>query len=397
MEDSVGKLHNLRYDSVQHNKIVVAHFMRAYLPGTCTFIYQYLTNIRRYTSVVLANQREQLDQFPFPHLYTPPLSPFSMFMVRAERRLLHRQRLIEPFFKQALRTSQASLIHAHFGYTGVYALPLQSASGLPLVTTFYGADVSSIPRSPQWHRSYRKLFERGSLFLVEGSHLRDQLIALGCPAEKVKIQRIGVDLTQFSYRPSPPTNEAIRILMVGRLTEKKGVEYGIRAFAQVAAKHPKIELNIIGDGELRKKIQQLINRLKHNVRSRIKLLGYVNYAAYAKEANQTHIFMAPSVTAKNGDSEGGAPTVLIEMQARGLPILSTQHADIPEVVVDGSSGYLVPERNPVALAEKLSALLETPEQWDILGQAGRVHVEQNHDIRKLAQELEAKYDQLLVR
>lgn len=370
--------------------------MRTYLPGTCTFIYQYLANIQRYQSIVLANQREQWDQFPFSHVYTPTISKLGMVFVRAERQLLHRQRLIEPFFKRVLQKNQASLIHAHFGYNGVYALPLYASTGIPLVTTFYGADVSVTPRHSQWRRSYRKLFQAGALFLAEGSHLRKQLIDLGCPAEKIKIQRIGVDLAQFSYRPSPPTNEAIRILMVGRLTEKKGVAYGIRAFAQVAAHYPKLELRIIGDGELRAELEQLIHGLERNVQARIKLLGYVNYAAYIQEAQQTHIFMAPSVTAKNGDSEGGAPTVLLEMQARGVPILATHHADIPEVVVDGMSGYLVPERDSLALAAKLEELLEVTERWDQFGQSGRAHIEEHHDIRKLAQGLEAKYDQLLV-
>lgn len=128
---------------------------------------------------------------------------------------------------------------------------------------------------------------------------------------------------------------------------------------------------------------------------RVLLLGALPYHAYGEEADKAHILLAPSVTAANGDSEGGAPTVLLEMQARGLPILSTRHADIPEVVVDNVSGYLVPERDIEALSAKLVHLLAHPEQWDGIGEAGRAHVERQHDIVRLARELEGKYDALI--
>lgn len=380
---------------MNNKRPTVAHLMRSYLPGTCTFIYHYLTHIRRYRSIVLAVQRERSEQFPFPHVYAPNFSKVQYLLTRLDRRFLHRQRLAEPFFNRVIDGHPTKILHAHFGYTGVFALPLQFSSGLPLVTTFYGSDVSKMPQRRGWTESYRRLFAYGSLFLVEGSHLREQLVALGCPREKVQIQRIGVNIGQFSYRPSPPVAEKVRILMCGRFIEKKGFEYGIRGFAQIASEFPNSQLRIVGDGELRPNIEQLIYDLESEVGQRIKLLGHLDYAAYAEEAMQAHLFMAPSVTAANGNSEGGAPTVLLEMQARGLPVLSTYHADIPEVVIDGVSGYLVSERDDKALGEKLAELLAHPKRWDEMGRAGRKHIENQHDIVKLASQLEQKYDYLL--
>jgi colanic acid/amylovoran biosynthesis glycosyltransferase len=183
--------------------------------------------------------------------------------------------------------------------------------------------------------------------------------------------------------------------MCGRFVEKKGFEYGVRAFAQIRNEFPKAQLRIVGDGPLRPEIEGLVR--EHDLAERVLILGSLPYDAYAKEADKAHILLAPSVTAANGDSEGGAPTVLLEMQARGLPILSTRHADIPEVVADQVSGFLVPERDVKALSEKLVQLLAHPEQWDEMGRAGRAHMERQHDIVSLARELEGKYDSVITR
>lgn len=370
----------------------VAHVVGTYLRSTTTFIYQYISNMRRYQPLVLATFQECPERFPFSDLYVPDLTQVESILIKVIRRLFHRQILVDAYFREVLASHDVSVLHAHFGPMGVFTLPLRAQTKLPLVTTFYGFDMSRLPRKPGWRRSYHKLFSEGDLFLVEGSQMRRQLVGLGCPEEKVKIQCIGVDLGSFSYRPAPPSDEQVRILMCGRFVEKKGFEDGIYAFAQILPEFPKAQLRIVGDGPLRPSIVQLIDRLEIN--DQVELMGAVEYDVYAEEARQAHLFMAPSVTAANGDTEGGAPTVLLEMQARGLPVLSTFHADIPEIVVDGDSGYLVPEHDSAALSEKLAQLLAHPEDWDGMGRAGRAHVEKRHDIVTLAQELEHKYDAL---
>lgn len=125
------------------------------------------------------------------------------------------------------------------------------------------------------------------------------------------------------------------------------------------------------------------------------LLGYQPHSVFAREASNAHILLQPSVTARNGDSEGGAPTVLLEAQSSGLPVVSTYHADIPEVVLDGKSGFLVPERDSHALAEKLEYLIKHPEIWPEMGRRGREFVEENYDINKLNQQLVEIYQNLI--
>jgi colanic acid/amylovoran biosynthesis glycosyltransferase len=184
-----------------------------------------------------------------------------------------------------------------------------------------------------------------------------------------------------------------RLLFCGRLTEKKGLLDALEAVAAVRARHPQVEFRILGDGEERPRAERLIMSL--GLRDCVRLLGLQPYEIVQRELAAADILLAPSRTASDGDSEGGAPTILLEAQAAGLPVVATTHADIPYVVVAGKSGLLAPEGDPAALAECLRSLLETPERWAEMGRAGRRHVEQEHDVRTTAAGLEETYFALM--
>jgi colanic acid/amylovoran biosynthesis glycosyltransferase len=259
-----------------------------------------------------------------------------------------------------------------------------------LVTTFYGYDMSMLPREARWQDRYAELFATGDLFLVEGPNMRAALIELGCPPWKVRIQRIGIDLALVPFRPrGPAIGRPVRLLFCGRFTEKKGLLDALEAVAMVRARHPRVELSVIGDGEERSRVERAIESL--DLTDSVRLLGLRPYEVVRRELAAADILLAPSRTASNGDTEGGAPTILLEAQAAGLPVVATTHADIPFVVVAGKSGLLAPEGNLPALAECLESLLDTPERWAEMGRAGRRHVEQEHDIRITAAGLEEIY------
>lgn len=106
------------------------------------------------------------------------------------------------------------------------------------------------------------------------------------------------------------------------------------------------------------------------------------------------LFLAPSVTSQDGDTEG-IPVAIMEAMARGLPVLSTRHAGIPELVEDGKSGFLVPERDPDALAKKLAYLVQHQDLLPKMGRAGRNFIERHHDIEKLNDQMVQMFHQLL--
>jgi colanic acid/amylovoran biosynthesis glycosyltransferase len=370
----------------------VAHFHTEFLGRSETFIYRILLAFQRVRPVVFTRRLRYLEEFPFAPivLYPPaPVSPWGI-LDRVGRRFFRR----EAFLARQFRRHAVRLLHAHFGPMGWELLRVADATGLPLVTTFYGYDMSMLPAHGDWTERYRSLFTSGALFLVEGPHMRAALISLGCPAEKVRIQRIGINLALIPFRPrGPAVGRPARLLFCGRLTEKKGLLDALEAVAAVRARHPQVEFRILGDGEERPRAERLIMSL--GLRDCVRLLGLQPYEIVQRELAAADILLAPSRTASDGDSEGGAPTILLEAQAAGLPVVATTHADIPYVVVAGKSGLLAPEGDPAALAECLRSLLETPERWAEMGRAGRRHVEQEHDVRTTAAGLEETYFALM--
>jgi colanic acid/amylovoran biosynthesis glycosyltransferase len=233
----------------------------------------------------------------------------------------------------------------------------------------------------------------GDLFLPMSNKEKQNLVDLGCDSRKIKVHRMGVDTKKFNFSPYiPRQNKKIKLLTVGRLVEKKGVEYAIRAVAKVTAQYPDIEYNIGGDGPLARNLQELINQLHLN--EKVKILGFQLQEEVIELIKDSDLFMAPSVKSQDGDIEG-IPVVIMEAMARGLPILSTRHAGIPELVEDGKSGYLVPERNSDELAEKLAYLVQHQDLWPKMGREGRDFIKRHHDIEKLNDQMVQMFQQLL--
>jgi colanic acid/amylovoran biosynthesis glycosyltransferase len=367
---------------------IVAHLHRCYLALSETFIYQYLTHLRRYRPLMLARRTENLANFPFEEVYAVSRQPRP---VQAWNYFALKWFGWQPYFQQVLHQWKPALLHAHFGPEGVNALLLRQTLHIPLITTFYGKDMSQLPREARWRHAYQRLFAEGDAFLVEGRNMKRELAALGCPEEKIHLSHIGVDTTIFAFKPrEKSSNEPFRLLMCGRLVEKKGVAYAIEALAKVVHEFPNTQLRIIGDGPLRPELEVLIRT--RNLQNHARILGFLSHTEYAQEVEDAHIFLAPSVRAADGDSEGGAPTVVLEAQAAGLPILGSTHADIPEVVGVKTPGFLVPERDVDALAANLQRMLAHSHRWPEWGEIGRKHVEAEYEIQKVAQALENIYE-----
>ena len=286
------------------------------------------------------------------------------------------------------------IIHCHFGPRGLRAAMLRDAGFFKgkIITTFYGQDVSEFIRR-RGNKCYQNLFRKGEVFLVLSEDMRNELINLGCNANKIFVQRLGLDCNRFSFRARTLfDNTEIRILSIGRFVEKKGFQYGIRAVAKLLRRGLDVRYNIIGDGPLRHEFETLIGNL--NVDDRVRLHGWKEQKDVIRMLDDSHIFLAPSVTSEKGDKEG-TPTVLIEAMATGLPVVSTRHSGIPELVLDGISGFLAPERDSDALAGKMEILCKHPLLWTKMGATGRAHVAEYHDIDKLNNQLVDIYRGLL--
>ncbi|MCF4965839.1 glycosyltransferase [Nostoc sp. CMAA1605] len=293
-----------------------------------------------------------------------------------------------------LESPSYDIIHCQFGTFALIAMMLRDIGAIKgkLITSFRGYDISLFVQQ-NGEDVYNSLFTQGDFFLTNCEFFRQRAIKLGCDPQKIVVHGSGIDCSRFPLKLRyPHADGKIRIATTGRLIEKKGVEYGILAIAQVSKIYPNIEYNIIGDGELKANLQQLIDSLQ--IADQVKILGWKTQPEIIEILNHTDIFIAPSVTAKDGNQDAPVNT-LKEAMLMGLPVIATTHGGIPELVKDGISGFLVPERDAQAIAEKLTYLIEHPEIWPAMGQAGRADVEKNYDINKLNDELVRIYRQVI--
>jgi colanic acid/amylovoran biosynthesis glycosyltransferase len=287
------------------------------------------------------------------------------------------------------RPSQYELIHAHFGPVANAFRFARALWNAPLVVTFHGYDFSMIPvaNGPD---VYRQLFQDADAVMTISEYAQARLEELGCPPEKLHVIRMGLCLTDFPFRARHlDGGEPLRILTVGRLVEKKGLEYGLSAVARVRRRYPNLHYNIIGDGPLRPMLQQLIDELDLGLI--VTLCGAKDGDFVRQQMAESHLFLLPSATAADGDQEG-IPVSLMEAQASGMPVLSTRHSGIVELVSDGESGFLVPERDVDALAERLLHLIKHSEEWARMGHKGRKLVESRFNMATLTGDLVRLYE-----
>ncbi|MBB5374220.1 glycosyltransferase [Acidocella aromatica] len=300
-------------------------------------------------------------------------------------------------YLRLLKGRSPALIHAHFGVEGVYALPVAKRLGVPLVTTFHGFDATlstaallASPAYAHYALGRQRLARYGQMFLCASDFIRERLLGMGFPAERTRVHYIGVDCGAII--PRAPEEEALEILHVARLVEVKGTEYLIRAFALAAPQHPNARLVIIGDGPLRAKLEKLAQVC--GLAGRVAFLGAMPHAQVLARMRRAAMLVLSSVRTSSGRVEG-LGMVTLEAAATGVPVIGSALGGIPEVVADGQTGFLVPERAPEALGSKIGALLGDETLRRNMGAAARERAAQKFDITRQTAVLEDLYDSLL--
>lgn len=385
-------------NSTKRNKLSVGHFRRRFLPKTETFIYNCITAHETYNPFVAGIQLKNLQNFPFEprHIFLEMSRSNPRFWLYGGLAKLGLLRISRTYYREVIQQQEPDILHAHFGPEGVKLCPYRSSTR-PLVTSFYGADASKlINLDKSIQAKYHSLFDTGDIFLVEGPSMRQKLLHLGCPEEKIVIQRIAVDTDRINPNPPTPDN-TWRILMVGRFVEKKGFPDGIRAFAIAFGNLPDAELRIVGGGGSGRLSQSSLKQMAadNGVLNETTFLGYLDYDEYLKELAECDILLAPSKTSESGDSEGGAPTVLLEAQASAKPIVATTHADIPYVVENGAAGKLATPGSVDEIVDCMQWFRDHAEELPHMGRRGRASVERRHNVSMLIKKLESQYDSLL--
>lgn len=230
-------------------------------------------------------------------------------------------------------------------------------------------------------------------FLPVSENLQNYLIDLGIDPEKVKVLRSSINLDKFHYRESKkPKNGKIKIISVCRLVEKKGLDDALNAIALVKKVNPNIEYTVIGAGEDKDKLVELAKQLQ--IEDVVVFAGSKKQEEVAAALSQSHLFLLPSKTAKDNNVEG-IPNACKEAMAVGLPVISTTHGGIPELIKDGVSGFLVPENSPNKIANRILHLIRHPHIWKPVGEAGRKVIEQEYEMNVVNEGLYQMYLDLL--
>ena len=385
----------------EKNPLSVIQARETWLGLTENWIYTQLQCLPPWVQChVLCNRRENRDRFTWPSLYTFPTLPVWRFFLRYG---LYPPRLSRriAYLGWLARRTHARILHSHFGFEGWINLRAARKNKLKHVVTFYGVDVNHYPQQhPVWRRRYRELFAEVDLVLCEGPYMAECIRQLGCPPRKVRVHHLGIRVDQIACRPrTRQPDEPLRVLIAAAFTEKKGIPLALEALGRLNGTVP-LRITLIGDAKdeprSQKEKEKILETIeKYALHDRIRLLGFQPLDVFWEQAYQHHLFLSPSLTASDGDTEGGAPVSLIETSASGMPVISTTHCDIPGVILDNRTGLLSEESNVDGLVASLRQLANEPQRWPALGRAGRDHIQKEFDARRQGEKLAAIYEELL--
>jgi glycosyltransferase involved in cell wall biosynthesis len=386
-------MHATRHESDGTSPTVLVYRSNL-LPFSETFIKEQMLAYRSWRGILggrsLVNQLS-LDGLDV-HLIDAAASRFAL-RVRTRARLVLRR----PMGMRDLVGENVRLVHAHFGPDALEAVSIARGLGVPLAVTLHGYDINI--RRDWWEAGYggkhQRRYPRRLLslahkpfihFIAVSECIREEAIRVGIPAEKVTTRYIGVDVGKFKPGPIPITERDRRILFVGRLVEKKGCEYLLRAMPWVRAAVPGAELVIVGDGRLRKNLEALSKEVKAGAR----FLGPLSIDAVKREFDGARVLCLPSIRANNGDAEGFG-LVLLEAQACGVPVVTSARGGAREGMIHGKTGYEIEEKNVDELAHRLIELLTDDDRAKQMSYAAPRFVAAHFDIAKTTADLEAVY------
>ena len=332
------------------------HVCGRYLPLSETFTYDLITGLGGFSHHVVATGLESVQHFPLPTVVVPQPEEQAWTIARQ---------------------IDARAVVCHFGPQATLGMTIALSIDRPAVTIFHGHDISRLIRDRVWVERYRAVARLGMQALCISQAGRQKLLDIGWPASQIAVIHLGVDTRRFTFAPPAERWPARpwRILMVSRLVEKKGVDVALEAMRRLRDRGCDVELRIIGDGPERTRIETLIRQWQL---TNVSLLGALEHTLTLHEFTRAHLYIQPSVTAASGDQEG-IPVTLMEAMASGVPVVSTRHSGIPELVIDGQTGLLTDERDADGLAAAIERLTRDRIGAEQFAQAARARVEQEFD------------------
>lgn len=366
----------------------IAHLVESYSPLSETFIYDIVSELSKdhdnvvFTMNIVESERDLGKVVPLNSKrdLIDHLIYFAHRIVKNEQKLLfmNLERYLEDFKKQ-LEFIKPDVLVCHFGPLGILASSIAKPLQIPVICIFYGYDMSRLLRYRFWVNHYEKVIPSFKYVVGISGHICKKLEKYQTDSSKVKRIHLGVDQEKCknTYPADRIKDHKVRCLFIGRLVDKKSPLDLIKVFQIVLEKHESdfdLELLMVGDGPLRSICDAYIER--NQLSQSIKMLGKVPHSQIFELISSSHIYIQHSVTAPDGDEEGQGVT-LVEASAMGLPVVVTDHNGFSDVILDGVTGFLTPEKDLEAMAFKIIDLIRNPAKWSQLGENGVNHIKTN--------------------
>ena len=378
-------------------KRVIASYCSSFLKPEMLHIYRQVKGLRRVKTFVMTKELQNAERFPFRDIEIIPKQRMNLLrhgwlkFVKRRPPVVYRGEY--QLLASLLERRGADLMHIYFGHTGVHLLPFIEQWDKPCVVSFHGADVALKEDIANYPAKLRRLFDVVPLVFARSQSLADRLIQMGCPPEKLRINRTGVPLDEFPFvdRQLPPDGRW-RVMQACRLIPKKGVATSLRAFAIFKKDHPQAKFYIAGKGPLQPELEMLAAGL--GVFKDVHFIGFLSQRHLMELYASSHLFLHPSETPPDENQEG-VPNSILEAMATGLPVAATQHGGIPEAIEHGRNGWLVPEEDHVALANAMQEITRSPHVLTEMGLRARAAVTDRFEQDAQIDQLESFYEEAI--
>jgi glycosyltransferase involved in cell wall biosynthesis len=331
-----------------------------------------LVDITRYFHLPVPSELE-FRHCISPLFYYCMLKTFYMYHADATFKHLVRLSYFIPYYRDV------DIVHAHFAYEAAIAgMHIGNVLGKPFTFTAHAYEIFS--RSAYSKERLMALADSAEKIITPSAFNKNYIMKeTHCAEDKIEIVRATICAEKFNNnKPRKTAEDTIKIIAIGRLVEKKGFEYLIRAMKTVMKGNSSVTLNIIGEGKLKKELIKLSNNL--SLAGCVNILGERSNEYCAQELSNSDIAVLPCVVATDGDLDV-CPLTLQEAMAMEIPVVSTTVGSIPELIEDGKEGFLVPERNEKALADAILKLINNPSQREKMGKKGREKILREFNIK----------------
>jgi len=283
-----------------------------------------------------------------------------------------------------LKRECIDVVFAEYGMVGALVTEACKIADVPLVIHFHGADAHHRKTVLEYGDLYKKAFGYASAIIAVSADMVEALVKLGAPRDKIILASCGVDTEKFPIVDISHSNK--NFLAIGRFVEKKSPGSVVRAFKLVSEKFPDAKLWMVGWGPLFNETKKLINEL--GLDDKVILTGVLDSEEIKKLMQKSRAFVQHSVTTEDGDMEG-TPVTILEAGSSGLAIVSTLHAGIKEAVINGETGYLVPEHDIKGMAAYMIKIAGDVKQASALGIKESAYINKNFNIKDRIDKLSA--------